>query len=123
MQRHPPLSDHWICSTCISTQGIYHQRHIPIHYLLLVGYDDSNAYVHDTGMQAVQAIPLTELEMAWNVNVPGLGKRNRLAILDIPKEIAPTDELIRRSIGDQCKTMLKPPVSMIGIPAMEKGGA
>jgi hypothetical protein len=100
--------------------GIYHQRHIPIHYLLLVGYDDSNAYVHDTGLQAVQAIPLTELEMAWNVNVPGLGKRNRLAILDIPEVIAPTDELIRKAIDDQCKTMLKPPVSMLGIPAMEK---
>jgi hypothetical protein len=86
----------------------------------LVAYDDSNAYVHDTGMQEVQSIPLTELEMAWNVNVPGLGKRNRLATLDIPKEIAPTDTLIRKSIRDQCLSMLQPPVSMLGIPAMEK---
>ncbi len=100
--------------------GLYHQRHIPIHYLLLVGYDDTTAYVFDTGTQELQALPLTELEQAWDVNVPGLGKHNHLAILDIPKVIAPTDELIRRSIGDQCKTMLKPPVSMIGLPAMEK---
>jgi hypothetical protein len=100
--------------------GIYHQRHIPIHYLLLVGYDDGNAYVYDTGMEAVQAIPLQELEQAWDVNVPGLGKRNRLAIMNIQMDIPPTDTLIRRSIGDECKMMLKPPVSMIGIPAMEK---
>src|SRR4030043_393665 len=36
--------------------SIYHQRHIPIHYLLLVGYDDQNAYVHDTDKQEVQSV-------------------------------------------------------------------
>ena len=99
---------------------IYHQRHIPIHYLLLVGYDKENAYVHDTGLIEVQSVPLKDLELAWDVNVPGLGKRNRLAILNIPQEIASTQTLIRKSITDECKMMLKPPVSMIGIPAMEK---
>jgi hypothetical protein len=102
--------------------GIYQQRHIPIHYLLLVGYDEHTAYVHDTGLQQVQAVPIDELEPAWNVNVPGLGKRNRLVVLNISERIAPTDLLIRRAIGDQCRTMLNPPVSMIGIPAMEKVG-
>jgi len=103
-------------------KGIYHQRHIPIHYLLLVGYDSEYAYVHDTGTQAVQKVSVHDLEPAWDVNVPGLGKRNRLAILNIPAEIAPTDTLIRRSISDECKMMLDPPVSMLGLPAMEKVG-
>jgi hypothetical protein len=101
-------------------EGIYDQRHIPIHYLLLVGYDDLNAYVHDTGMEGIQTVPLKELELAWDVNVPGLGKRNRLATLNIPAEIANTEMLIRKSIRDECRMMLKPPVSMIGIPAMKK---
>jgi hypothetical protein len=100
--------------------GIYQQRHIPIHYLLLVGYDNKNAFVLDTDMLDVQTIPLNDLEMAWDVNVPGLGKRNRLATLDIPNQIAPTETLIRKSIGDQCRMMLNPPVSMVGIPAMQK---
>ena len=99
---------------------VYHQRHIPIHYLLVVGYDRENAYVHDTGLKEVQTVPLKELELAWDVNVPGLGKRNRLAILSIPQEIASTQTLVRKSITDECKMMLQPPVSMIGIPAMEK---
>ena len=101
-------------------EGIYRRRHIPIHYLLLVGYDDEKAYVHDTDKEGVQAVPLDELELAWDVNVPGLGKRNRLVILDIPEDFASTDALIRRSISDQCQTMLNPPVSMVGIPAMKK---
>jgi hypothetical protein len=99
---------------------IYHQRHIPIHYLLLIGYDDATAYVHDTGLGSVQALPLSELEPAWDVNSPGLGKRNRLVILELPMEIATTSSLIRRSIHDQSSMMLKPPVSMLGIPAMQK---
>ena len=101
-------------------EGIYQQRHIPIHYLLLVGFDDLNAYVHDTGMEGIQTVPLKELELAWNVNVPGLGKRNRLVTLNIPAQIANTEMLIRKSIRDECRMMLKPPVSMLGIPAMKK---
>jgi len=100
--------------------GLYHQRHIPIHYLLLVGYDAETAYVHDTGQEAVQSLSLDELQAAWDVNVPGLGKRNRLVILDIPRELPAARELIQRSIADQCQTMLHPPVSMLGIPAMDK---
>lgn len=101
-------------------EEIYHQRHIPIHYLLLVGCDDETAYVHDTGHKEVQAIKRSELQLAWDVNVPGLGKRNRLAILDIPQDIPPNEALVRQSITDECRTMLQPPVSMIGIPAMKK---
>ena len=100
--------------------GIYQKRHIPIHYVVLVGFDDAAAYVHDTGKHDVQAIPLDDLQSAWDVNVPGLGKRNRLAIFDVPKSFPPTGGLIRTAIADQCRAMLDPPVSMVGIPAMNK---
>jgi hypothetical protein len=100
--------------------GIYGQRHIPIHYVLLVGYEDEKAYVHDTDQDDVQTIPLNDLQAAWDVNVPGLGKRNRLAIFDLHESLAPTEALVRRSIADECRMMLCPPVSLVGIPAMEK---
>ena len=101
-------------------EPLYHQRHIPIHYLLLVGYDDANAYVHDTGLEGIQTVPLVDLENAWNVSTPGLGKRNRFVILNIPEQIPQTTATIRQSILDECQTMLEPPVSMLGIPAMKK---
>jgi hypothetical protein len=100
--------------------GIYQRLHIPIHYELLVGYGDDEAYVQDTGFADVQEIPLAELQSAWDVNVPGMGKRNRLVILEVPGRLAPVDELIRRSVADQCRVMLHPPVSMLGLPAMKK---
>lgn len=101
-------------------EEIYHKRHIPIHYVLLVGYEDEKAYVHDTGKEDVQTISLDELRLAWDVNVPGLGKRNRLAVIDVPQKLPLTDALIRKSLADACQTMLHPPVSMVGIPAMKK---
>jgi hypothetical protein len=101
-------------------EGIYQQRHIPIHYLLLVGSEDEQVYVHDTGQEAVQVISLDELRLAWDVNVPGLGKRNRLVILDIPRDLPPAGSLIRKSIADECQMMLHPPVAMVGVPAMKK---
>jgi hypothetical protein len=36
------------------------------------------------------------------------------------QNLAPAEALIRTSIADQCRTMLSPPVSMVGVPAMEK---
>jgi hypothetical protein len=101
-------------------KAIYHTRHIPIHYVLLVGYDDEAAYVHDTDRDDVQAISLEELRLAWDVNVPGMGKRNRFVVLDISPNLPPTDALIRSSLTDACQMMLRPPVSMVGIPAMRK---
>ena len=101
-------------------QDLYHQRHIPIHFLLMVGYDEEKVYVLDTDMDDVQTIPLEELQLAWDVNVPGIGKQNRLAVLDIPRELPPDRDLICQAIQDQCQSMLHPPVALVGIPAMRK---
>lgn len=101
-------------------KDIYHKRHIPIHYELLVGYEDDVAYVLDTGLNEVQGIPLDDLRMAWDVKVPGLGKPNRSVVFDIPRSLPPTDVLVRKAIADECQTMQHPPVSTFGIPAMKK---
>ncbi|MBN1265146.1 MAG: DUF4872 domain-containing protein [Anaerolineales bacterium] len=101
-------------------EGIYHKRHIPIHYLLLVGYDEQKIYVLDTGQDEVQELLLDELQQAWDVNVLGLGKKNRLAAFDFPGDLAPTADIVHKAIADLCQTMLHPPVSMVGIPAMRK---
>ncbi len=101
-------------------EHIYRKRHIPIHYVLLVGYDNQKAYVHDTDKEYAQTIPLDELELSWNVNLPATGKKNRLVVFDIPKEPVPNEVLIRKSITYKCQTMLHPPVNMLGIPGIKK---
>lgn len=100
--------------------GIYLQRHIPIHFLLLVGFENQIAYFLDTSNQVIQSLSMDDLQSAWDVSVPGIGKRNRLGVFDIPQYLPPVAELIRQAVSDQCQTMLSPPVSMLGIPAMRK---
>jgi hypothetical protein len=99
---------------------LYQKRHIPIHYVLLVGYDNENAFIFDTGEPDVQRIPLEDLQQAWDVNVPGLGRRNHVATMEIPKKLPLAEKLIRKAIKDNCQMMLEPPVSMVGIPAIRK---
>lgn len=101
-------------------EHLYHRRHIPIHYLLLVGYDATTAFVLDTDKAEPQTLPLGELRQAWDVSVPGLGRRNRVMVMDVPADIPPTATLVRRSIAAQCRMMLEPPVKMLGLPAMRK---
>ena len=68
----------------------------------------------------MQEIPLAELQSAWDVNVPGMGKRNRLVIVEVPDRLAPVAALVCRSVADQCRVMLHPPVGTLGLPAMRR---
>ena len=86
----------------------------------MVGCDTQAVYVYDTDHRGRQSISLEELKLAWDVNIPGMGKRNRFVTLRIPDTLPSDEALIQRSIRDECKLMLEPPVSMLGIPAMEK---
>jgi hypothetical protein len=120
--QHPPILGPLDMFFLNFYEDLYHRRHIPIHYLLLVGFDSQNAHVLDTDHSTLQTIPIEELELAWNVSIPGMGKRNRLVTLNIPPDIAPDRELICRSVRDECNMMLEPPINMLGVPAMQKLG-
>jgi len=101
---------------------IYHSQHIPIHYLLVVGYDSENQtfYVHDCGRSGVQEIPCENLRKALDVKVPGMSKRNTLRAFRIPKRLPTELEVATKGFAFKAKQMLHPQVSMFGIPAMRK---
>jgi hypothetical protein len=101
---------------------IYRTRHIPIHYLLVVGYDEVKRifFVHDCGRSGVQEIPYENLRRALDVKVPGMSKKNTLRVFRIPKRPPTELEVARKGFILKAKQMLHPPVSMSGIPAMRK---
>ena len=71
---------------------LYKKEHIPIHYLLLVGYDEEKQElcVHDCTYEGVQVLYYEEFEKSLNVNVPGLSKKNTYRIFRLPRNI-PTE--------------------------------
>ncbi len=101
---------------------IYQRQHIPIHYVLAVGYDDKEqiAYVHDCSHEDVQKIHYAEFEKALNVNVPGMSKKNTIKAI-VPPSMLPSElEIAKRGLNLRAQKMLHPPVKLFGIPAMRK---
>jgi len=101
---------------------LYRREHIPIHYILMVGYDDNRqvVYVHDCSIDGVQEIPYIEFEKALDVNVPGMGKKNTFRVFQSPQKMPTELEIANKGFSYKARRMLKPPVSMFGIPAIRK---
>jgi hypothetical protein len=101
---------------------LYEREHVPIHYVLMVGYDDNRqiVYAHDCSVDGVQEIPYVEFERALDVNVPGMSKKNTFRVFQLPKKMPTELEIADKGFTYKARRMLKPPVSMFGIPAMRK---
>jgi hypothetical protein len=101
---------------------LYKREHIPIHYVLTVGYDDDRqvVYVHDCSVDGVQEIPYIEFEKALDVNVPGMSKKNTFRVFRLPQKMPTELKIADKGFTYKAKRMLNPPVKMFGIPAMRK---
>jgi len=103
-------------------KDIYMKQHIPIHYVLVVGYDDtkSEVYVQDCTFKEVQSIPYAEFEQALNVNVPGMSRKNTIRAFIMEGSIEPEFDAAKKGFALRAEKMLNPPVSLFGIAAMRK---
>lgn len=101
---------------------LYKESHVPIHYVLVVGYDDDKqaVLVHDCSMSGVQEVPYPEFEKSLNVKVPGMSNKNTIRVFKLPKKLPFELDLAKRGFMFKAEQMLNPPVSMFGIPAMRK---
>ena len=103
-------------------QELYGKEHVPIHYVLVVGYDDEEqvVYVHDCSHESVQTIPYDEFEKSLDVKVPGMSKRNTIRAFTIPREIPSEFEVAKKGFSYKADRFLHPPVRLFGIPAIRK---
>ena len=101
---------------------LYNKEHVPIHYVLMVGYDNDKqvVYVHDCSVGGVQEIPYVEFEKALDVNVPGMSRKNTFRVFQLPQKMPAELEIADTGFAYKARRMLNPPVSMFGIPAMRK---
>ncbi len=101
---------------------IYKKQHIPIHYVLVIGYDDEKeqVYIHDCTFQGIQNVSYQEFENSLNVNVPGMSKKNTIRTFILPEKLPSEFEAAVKGFNLRAEKMLRPPVSILGIPAMRK---
>lgn len=99
---------------------LYKQVHIPIHYLMMVGYDEEQIYLIDGGVEGIQAITYKEMEEALNVEKTELGDKNGIYLLHLPKEMPTMVEIAKKGFYQKAKNMLEPKSKHEGIRAMRK---
>lgn len=100
----------------------YYQQHIPIHYVLMVGYDDEKecVYVFDCGLEDMQEISYEMLEKALNIEKTNLSDKNTICIVDFDNHPDSVLEIAKKGFYRKATTMLEPPVRHIGIAGMRK---
>ena len=103
-------------------RDIYLKQHIPIHYVLVSGYDSSKEEVsiHDCTFGGIQVVNYRDFENSLNVNVPGMSKRNTIRYFIINNDLPDEFELAKKGFKFRADRMLNPPVNLLGIPAMKK---
>ncbi len=101
---------------------LYHRIHVPIHYVLVVGYDDAEGtvLVQDCTCKKVQRISYAEFEASLNVNTPGMSKKNTFRAFAFPEKIPSEFEVATNGFRIKAEKFLKPPISFLGLPAMRK---
>jgi len=101
---------------------LYKKQHVPIHYVLVVGYDDEEqvVFVHDCSHENIQKISYDEFEKSLDVKVPGMSKRNTIRAFNLPKKIPSEFEVAKKGFSIKAERFLNPPVRLFGVPAMRK---
>ena len=101
---------------------LYRKQHVPIHYVLVVGYDDDKqvVFVQDCSRKAVQEIPYNEFEESLDVNVPGMSKKNTVRTFTLPQKLPSEFDVAKKGFAYKAERFLNPPVKLFGLPAMRK---
>lgn len=100
----------------------YYKEHIPIHYVMMIGYDDAKecAYILDCGVEEIQEITYELLEKALNIEKNTLSDKNAFCIIDFHENIKSIIEIAKEGFEKKAEKMLNPPVGFIGIKGMRK---
>lgn len=101
---------------------VYEKQHVPIHYVLVVGYDDAEqvVFVHDCSHEKVQKISYDAFEKSLDVRVPGMSKRNTLRTFTLPKQIPSEFEIAKKGFSYKAERFVNPLVRLFGVPALRK---
>ena len=101
---------------------LYKKLHVPIHYVLVVGYDDEEqaVFVHDCSRENMQRVPYDQFEKSLDVNVPGMSKRNTIRTFSLPESLPSEVEVAKKGFAFKAERFLNPPVRLFGVPAMRK---
>lgn len=100
---------------------LYHEEHIPFHYVLMVGYDDDAQCIDllDCGRKEVRTLPYDELRHAWDCSYPGLSKPNTVCTVRM-NATRNKYQIAKEALTKKSEMFLNPPASFIGRKGFDK---
>lgn len=101
---------------------MYHKVHIPIHYVLMVGYDEEEecVYLYDCGREKMQKLSYDELQNAWQIEKNGVGDKNGFIRFSLPGRLRSEYELAQSCFKRKAERQLREKPEILGINALRK---
>lgn len=100
---------------------LYHNEHIPFHYVLMIGYNDEEKciYLYDCGRKDVIELSFENLLLAMNAEYPGLCKPNTICTIRMDN---PRDKkyILKKSLEYKANLFTEPPTNFLGINGLKK---
>lgn len=101
---------------------MYHKEHIPMHYVLMVGYDDEEkcVFIYDCGRDQIQSLSYMELEKAWQIEKNAVGDKNGFIRFYLQGPTKNQYELAKICFKKKAERQLSDKPEILGISALLK---
>ncbi|OPJ64236.1 BtrH N-terminal domain-containing protein [Clostridium oryzae] len=101
---------------------MYHKNHIPMHYILMVGYDDKKdcVLIYDCDREDLQELPKAELVQAWQIEKNAVGDKNGFIRFSLSEKTINKYELADICLRNKAMRQLSEKLTFAGINAYNK---
>ncbi|SHK16188.1 Butirosin biosynthesis protein H, N-terminal [Anaerocolumna jejuensis DSM 15929] len=99
---------------------MYHKVHIPMHYVLMAGYDEKCIFLYDCGRKDIQTLSYEELQKAWQIDKNEVGNKNGFIRFSLPDNLPGVFELAKACFKRKANEQLRIKPEFAGISALRK---
>lgn len=101
---------------------MFHTEHVPIHYVMMTGYDEEKdcVLVYDCDRENLIELTFADLELAWSIEKNGVGDKNGFIKIRLPDKLPDKYELARNCLLKKAERQLREKPYILGISAYEK---
>ncbi len=101
---------------------MYHTEHIPIHYVMMVGYDEEKhcVLIYDCDREDMIELAVNDLELAWNIEKNGVGDKNGFIKIRLCENPPDKYTLSYNCLLKKAERQLREKPYILGISAYEK---
>ena len=100
----------------------YRVEHIPIHFVMMTGYDEEKncVLIYDCDREDMIELAISDLELAWNIEKNGVGDKNGFIKIRLGDNLPDKYTLSRNCLLKKAERQFREKPNILGISAYEK---